>query len=160
MSDRIAVINHGRLAQVDTPEVIYNRPANAFVADFIGESTIVPLTRRDGGALFFNDQLIADASPDEDIREWSLVIRPERLRLIDGQSSPAEHAIVFDAKIREFVFQGETACLIAAVDDRTEVSVRFGTGAAMPSNAFRPDENVSVGLERDDVILVPGAPVE
>ena len=38
MSDRIAVINHGRLMQ-DTPRHIYDRPANRFVADFIGEST-------------------------------------------------------------------------------------------------------------------------
>ncbi len=37
MSDRIAVINHGRLMQLDTPERIYDRPANRFVADFIGE---------------------------------------------------------------------------------------------------------------------------
>jgi putative spermidine/putrescine transport system ATP-binding protein len=43
MSDRIAVINHGRLMQLDTPREIYDRPANRFVADFLGESTFLPL---------------------------------------------------------------------------------------------------------------------
>ena len=49
MSDRIAVINHGELAQVDTPEAIYNRPKDQFVADFIGESTMLSLTRGGDG---------------------------------------------------------------------------------------------------------------
>ena len=40
MSDRIAVMNRGNLEQVGTPEDIYNEPANAFVADFIGDSNI------------------------------------------------------------------------------------------------------------------------
>jgi len=57
MSDRIAVINHGRLAQVDTPEAIYNHPADAFVADFIGESTMLPLTGDGSGRQFFGDRL-------------------------------------------------------------------------------------------------------
>ena len=41
MSDRIAVMNHGRVEQVGTPEDVYNRPANLFVADFIGSSNIL-----------------------------------------------------------------------------------------------------------------------
>ena len=36
MSDRIAVINHGKFEQIETPQAIYNSPANPFVADFIG----------------------------------------------------------------------------------------------------------------------------
>ena len=47
MSDRIAVINHGRIMQLDTPRAIYERPANRFVAEFIGESTF--LAGRGGG---------------------------------------------------------------------------------------------------------------
>ncbi|SHJ70180.1 spermidine/putrescine ABC transporter ATP-binding protein [Paramaledivibacter caminithermalis] len=41
MSDKIIVMKDGRLQQIGTPEDIYNEPENAFVADFIGESTIV-----------------------------------------------------------------------------------------------------------------------
>ncbi|MFT6704825.1 MAG: putative spermidine/putrescine transport system ATP-binding protein, partial [Gammaproteobacteria bacterium] len=49
MSDRIAVINDGKITQIDTPHVIYNQPANAFVADFIGESTMLPLAEDSKG---------------------------------------------------------------------------------------------------------------
>ena len=41
MSDRVVVMNEGRIQQIGTPEDIYNEPANAFVADFIGESNII-----------------------------------------------------------------------------------------------------------------------
>lgn len=44
MSDRIVVMNQGYIQQVGTPEDIYNEPQNAFVADFIGESNILPAT--------------------------------------------------------------------------------------------------------------------
>ena len=41
MSDTIVVMNKGEIQQMGTPEDIYNEPANAFVADFIGESNIL-----------------------------------------------------------------------------------------------------------------------
>ena len=44
MSDRIAVMNNGRIEQVDTPKKLYERPATLFVAGFIGESNIMPVT--------------------------------------------------------------------------------------------------------------------
>ena len=78
MSDRIAVINHGRLQQVDTPEVIYNQPANSFVADFIGESTMLPLKTEENNQLYF-DHILVDSVPDqESSQDWMLVVRPAR----------------------------------------------------------------------------------
>lgn len=44
MSDTIVVMNQGYIQQIGTPEKIYNEPENAFVADFIGESNIIPAT--------------------------------------------------------------------------------------------------------------------
>ena len=42
MADRIAVLNNGRLEQVDTPEVIYHTPSTPFVADFVGQADFIP----------------------------------------------------------------------------------------------------------------------
>ena len=47
MSHRIAVLNQGRIAQIGAPAEIYNHPADAFVADFIGEAVLAPVTRVD-----------------------------------------------------------------------------------------------------------------
>ena len=45
MSDRIAVIDGGRIVQLGTPRAIYDQPASRFVAEFIGESSFLPVTR-------------------------------------------------------------------------------------------------------------------
>ena len=41
MSDRIAIFNEGKIEQIDTPKNIYNKPKSAFVADFIGTTSII-----------------------------------------------------------------------------------------------------------------------
>lgn len=48
MADRIAVLNNGRLEQLDTPEVIYHTPATPFVADFVGQADFIPGTIENG----------------------------------------------------------------------------------------------------------------
>jgi ABC-type Fe3+/spermidine/putrescine transport system ATPase subunit len=50
MADRIVILNAGRIAQIGTPEEIYNRPASPFVASFMGASNIVPLLLRNDGS--------------------------------------------------------------------------------------------------------------
>ena len=51
MADSLAVFNDGKIAQIGTPEAVYNRPATRFVADFVGSSNVLPpaLTRALGG---------------------------------------------------------------------------------------------------------------
>jgi putative spermidine/putrescine transport system ATP-binding protein len=152
MSDRIAVINHGRLVQIGTPREIYNQPANAFVADFIGESTMLPLNRDADGRLCFADQVIA---MDSDIAgDCSLVIRPERL-FVAGDDEDSEQTIVFSGSVREFVFQGETAFALMSINDQYDLAFRFGTDASSSQNVLRPGDTVSLGLSRSDVIIIP-----
>ncbi|MCG6888078.1 MAG: ABC transporter ATP-binding protein [Gammaproteobacteria bacterium] len=158
MSDRIAVINHGKLAQVDTPHAIYNRPANAFVADFIGESTMLPLTRNGSGQLSFAGNLISHDPVSAG--DYSLVIRPERLSVIRETVSDPQQTLVFSGTIREFVFQGDTAFALASISDRHDVSFRFATDSASSENSLRPGDPVSLGLNRSDVIIIPRGEVQ
>ena len=155
MSDRIAVINDGRLAQVDSPHNIYNSPANAFVADFIGESTMLPLRRDEGGKLWLQDLLIADQPPAAGDNDWSLVIRPERLFVIGDRQVDADQAVVFSGEVREFVFQGDTAYALAAIGDSQQLAFRFGTDASSSEHFMRPGDPVALGLNRRDVIIIP-----
>ena len=53
MSDRIAVVNHGRIMQLATPQGLYEQPANRFVADFIGDSTFLSVERH-GDQITYN----------------------------------------------------------------------------------------------------------
>ena len=49
MSDRLAVMNHGRIVQLGTPEEVYNEPADAYVADFLGVSNLMDAQVEPGG---------------------------------------------------------------------------------------------------------------
>lgn len=53
ISDRVAIMNAGRILQLDTPEILYSKPADAFVAKFVGFENIIPLRAagEDGGAV-------------------------------------------------------------------------------------------------------------
>jgi len=155
MSDRIAVINDGKLVQIDTPHNIYNHPANAFVADFIGESTILPLTRDNSGRLYFEDHLIESDLQTAAGSEWSLVIRPERLTVLkSGEAVDSEQTMVFAGEVRDFVFQGETAFALLSVGGRHLLSFRFATDSQSQYN-LQPGEQISLGLKRHDLIVIP-----
>lgn len=84
MSDTIVVMNQGYIQQMGTPEQIYNEPENAFVADFIGESNIVPgvmlhdeLVEIFGARFACVDKGFGNNTPVD------VVIRPEDIDLVD-----------------------------------------------------------------------------
>ncbi len=153
MSDRIAVIDNGQLMQVDAPQVIYNQPSNAFVADFIGESTMIPL-KRTGNELFVGDERVSSVPDTPAETDWSLVIRPERL-MVEPGTADRDSTLFFNGTVKESVFQGETALLLVVLDDGTEVSVRSSTGTATPGITANPGSQVQLAIFRRDIIVVP-----
>jgi ABC-type sugar transport system ATPase subunit len=93
MADRVAVINRGHIEAYDSPEALYDRPPNRFVAEFIGDPKMnfmpVDVARRDGSVGFRHAELgldlqapIRSARPDELPATGLLGIRPEDLRLV------------------------------------------------------------------------------
>ena len=156
MSDRIAVINDGRIAQIDEPHAIYNRPANRFVADFIGESTILKLHASESGDLLFQNQLVRSASeePGGYFGDAGLVVRPERLHPVAPESADRERNLVFEGIVSDFVYQGETAYAIARIDDETTLALRFGTDSLSRQATLRPGDSVTLALDRQDVIII------
>ncbi|MBN8629511.1 MAG: ABC transporter ATP-binding protein [Rhodobacterales bacterium] len=87
MSDRIAVMQGGRIQQIGRPEEIYETPANRFVADFIGGANLIPARNGPNGAEAAGLGVIpADGRPGEAV---TLAIRPERLGLVAGPSRQA-----------------------------------------------------------------------
>src|SRR5947199_5550179 len=85
MSDRIAVMNAGRIEQIGPPSEIYNRPRTRFVADFIGEINLFAGEWRDGAFISNGRRLPA---PGMGRGKATIAIRPERIRLTDAGVSP------------------------------------------------------------------------
>jgi spermidine/putrescine transport system ATP-binding protein len=83
MSDRIAVMNRGRVEQVGVPEEIYNRPATTFVAGFIGVSNLMPATVAASGKIKLDNgpEVTGDTGDMSTGEGCYAVVRPEKLRV-------------------------------------------------------------------------------
>ena len=83
MSDRIAVMNRGRVEQVGTPEDVYERPATTFVAGFIGVSNLMPATVASGGEVRLDRGPVVRAETDgiPAGERCHAVVRPEKLQI-------------------------------------------------------------------------------
>jgi putative spermidine/putrescine transport system ATP-binding protein len=101
MSDRIAVFEQGRIAQVGTPAEIYERPANAFVANFVGTSNLL-----DGEAA----HRILGAP-------GTYNIRPEKIRVLkeSAEADEPEHATV-TGTVAESVYLGDATRFLVDLD--------------------------------------------
>jgi spermidine/putrescine transport system ATP-binding protein len=88
MSDRIAVMNRGRVEQVGMPEDVYERPATTFVAGFIGVSNLMPATVSGPGEVRLDQgpTVAAQAAGFSTGERCHAVVRPEKLRVepVDG----------------------------------------------------------------------------
>ena len=149
LSDRVAVIDHGRIIQLDEPRQIYDQPANAFVANFIGESTLIPIQYADGRPCYAGVPLrISEQSP---ARGELLMLRPERLTLFPDSG---DNYNLFIGTVRDVVYQGESFITYVTLSDGTEISMRGvsqrETLAAIPP----PGREITLGLHADETVLI------
>jgi len=112
MSDRIAVMNEGKIEQVGTPDELYEKPVNKFVAGFIGESNFL-----EGRVVDRKDDVLAIQMIDESRHQlrWtgdskvgeevSFCIRPEKLFIVN-EDHPSENAL--EGILKEVIYVGET----------------------------------------------------
>lgn len=101
MSDTIVVMNKGVIQQMGTPEDIYNEPANAFVADFIGESNLFTgIMLDDLKVNFFDIDFECVDKGFEKNEEIDVVIRPEDIKIVD------ENKGMLKGRVTSVVFKG------------------------------------------------------
>lgn len=151
MSDRIAVVNFGRIMQLATPQKLYDQPENKFVADFIGDSSFLDVTRT-GHSLSAGGTALKTSRPVPKADKLSLMMRPERVRLLSGPAGDTVNQ--FDAKVSELVYQGESFLLYAHLLDGTEVSVRGAVRSDTFNNLPKTGEAVSLGLDAADTLIL------
>jgi ABC-type Fe3+/spermidine/putrescine transport system ATPase subunit len=120
MSDRVAVMNHGRIEQLAAPGDIYDSPASEFVADFIGETNFI---RRNGSVV---------------------AVRPEQLRISRGTSPGGLSGVVVTAMVIGPAIQ----CLIKA-DDGQEILVRRQRSGDGEADALQEGERVVLTWDED-----------
>ena len=115
MSDRIVLMNKGRIVQIGTPSEIYNHPANEFVSRFIGEANLLQGVVRDVTA----DEtridvdgvtILAESNTEVSAGDKVIVsVRPERISLFAAkEEAPQDWANVFPGVVESSIFLGPT----------------------------------------------------
>lgn len=145
VGDRVGVLRDGRLAQVDTPDGLYRRPADPFVADFVGTASWLPCDASDGvahtplGRLPLSSAAGSNgngASAAGDNGAVNVMLRPEQLRLAHGAT----------AKVELVEFYGHDSMVVANLDG-TQLRVRCG-----PDPQVRRGDSVSVEFVGTEVV--------
>ncbi len=152
MSDRIAVIDSGRIMQLDTPRAIYERPRNRFVAEFIGESTFLPVVVA-GGRVTLGQQLLRTAVPPGADGPRLLMLRPERLVLLDPAAATDAWSNLLDATLVATVYQGDSSLFQVALPDGSLVGVRAAS-AALAATAPTPGARLRLAIKVEDTVLI------
>ncbi len=150
MSDRLAVMDDGRVAQVGTPTEVYEQPATAYVADFLGVANLVAATGEHGAngrrRVRLGDFTL-DAVGDGPAGPVKLVIRPERVRVSPGEPSGPN---CVPAMVERVVYVGATThvhvrlpggeaiqALTANHDGRPDWPAGTPVGVTLPADALR-----------------------
>ena len=153
MSDRIALLRSGELEQVATPREIYNRPATAYVAQFIGHTNLLKAEVKNGVARCAS--LEWPVSRPDGAAVFSL--RPERVRLVTPGSTadPAgERMIHIGGEVRQQAFHGATELIRVECAGGLILMVRTsGTG-----RLFSPPQSVELEFSSGDAVLVQDSP--
>jgi spermidine/putrescine transport system ATP-binding protein len=171
MSDRLAVMNHGRIVQLGTPEEVYNEPADAYVADFLGVSNLMDARVQPGGdgkgpcRLRMGDFTLEAAAGRVDATgAVKLAIRPERIHVEPYEATGANRV---PGMVERLVFLGSTTHVYIRLatgstlqtlvrNDGAELPYSQGTpvSVAIPADALRvlPDPGVSIAEIRDATV--------
>ena len=149
MSDRIAVMNAGRIEQIGTPADIYERPASRFVAEFIGRMNLFP-GRLDAGKVIVAGASLALAIPP-DARETVLVaVRPERAGI--AREAP-KGLLAAHGRIVQVLYLGATREIRMQLEDGTRATVETANmGGAAP---FAPGDMAWFYAPPEACLLLP-----
>ncbi|MCX2952689.1 ABC transporter ATP-binding protein [Lentzea sp. NEAU-D7] len=148
VSDRVGVMSHGRLEQLDTPSVVYRQPATAFVAQFVGVTNSVE-AKAEGQTVVVNGVTVPvthDQPSGSDVR---VIVRPEDIG-VSAHDGDVDGKIVGDVLTQSFL------------GPVTRISVRVGEQVLridQPSNtaaAYQPGTRVALDLSESRIMVVPG----
>ena len=130
ISDRVVVMNDGRLEQGGSPFDLYEHPVSRFVADFIGEANFIParVEHRKGEIVALHDAegalFTALANPNvQDGDQAEIMIRPERMRIVNPADGAAENRLT--GQIEDSSYIGDATRLQVRVTDTLRVVVRY-----------------------------------
>lgn len=150
MSDRIAVMSNGRVQQVGTAHAVYDRPVNRFVADFIGETNIIPaeiteiLGQRARCVTARQQEFLCDIVPGCTVGQTvSVSIRPEKIAL-----RRPDNGCTLTGEVAGLTYLGTNTRFTVRLDAALELRVRVQNAHAAQA-PFGPGDTVALSFDGD-----------
>ncbi len=144
MSDRIAVMNDGRIQQVGPPESIYERPANLFVARFMGHTNLFRVERASDGSL---DTPLGSLTGCNDAAGEYVLIRPETIDLLPENDGGDNR---FRARIIDRLYRGAFAEYQLECGDSRITAIVSNRGQAH----YEPGERVHLAVDTAGMVFL------
>ena len=147
MSDRIAVMEGGRLLQVGSAEDLYERPGNRFVADFIGQTNLVDATVADGDMIVLaNGSKVRATTEHPTGTKVAMSLRPEAISIGTRDSVPAEHrADSLEGVVASATYLGHAMDYHVNVD---WIDLEVRAPAVGGGDRFKPGDEVAMWWDR------------
>jgi spermidine/putrescine transport system ATP-binding protein len=160
MSDRLAVMNNGRLLQIGTPREVYDHPASMFIATFVGSANMVAglLGTADGAhvrlALPGFERLVVGAPAGWQAGQpLTLAVRPERLRLVRALEDVPPGYCYGVGEVREIAFTGGSLRYTVRVGERDWMVIEPN---ARSTSGAQPGDQVLIAWDVADGIALLG----
>jgi spermidine/putrescine transport system ATP-binding protein len=154
MSDRVAVMNEGRVIQCAAPEEVYERPTEEFVAGFIGISNLLEGTADgDGMVRIANGERIpaplpADCSPGDEV---NLSVRPEKIAIDELE----EGMVTLEGTVEARVYLGMTTQITVGVGEGARlVALEQATYRASADDRWEPGTKVRLGWHPEHCLVL------
>jgi putative spermidine/putrescine transport system ATP-binding protein len=142
ISDRVGVMNKGKLEQIDTPDVLYNNPASSFVASFVGNMNKIPTLIADGMVEIFGNKVVALKRGNESGKVHAL-IRPESIVVV--ATSGQAHA-----KVLTRSFMGASSNIVCQTPDGTIVQSLMTSAS---TGDLHPGSSVQLQILSKEVLV-------
>ncbi len=153
VADRVAVMNAGRLVQVDTPEKLYRHPGSIFVARFLGFDNLLDgKITSEGSIATILGRLTSDVMPPG-LRSGdpvTVILRPEGARLADGPGEKKDQSRI-SGRILSRLFCGQYYRLTFSVDRSLSLTVHI-PGESTPPD---PGKEVDLVLRSSAITVIP-----
>ena len=149
ISDRIVVMNQGRIEQISSPWELYNHPRTLFVATFVGTANVLPARPSGTDMLRVADAFDLPCPPEHKARPGTLVVRPEGVGI--GRSGGPHSA---SGKVLSVTLLGAALRAEIELAGGTRVLADIPHGGAIPN--IHPRDAVSVTFDPAGVVFIPG----
>jgi spermidine/putrescine transport system ATP-binding protein len=156
ISDRVAVLESGRLEQIGTPAELYEMPATRFVADFIGEANFLParivswregfcIAEGSGGERFVTATKVA-TQPTSAIE---IMIRPERIH-VGSDAQLADNKLI--GHVEDIAYVGESTRYRVKLANHGRMTVRLQNRRGTRAD-IGPGEPIALGWYPEDALI-------